>query len=66
MAWRVLPWALDTGHMSYQRSQVLGEPVPRNVSQTPSPGFGGLEGSCDHQVEDPGGGGIEVICKNSL
>lgn len=40
VAWQVLPWALDTGFRSCQRSQVLGEPILRNVNRTPSPKFG--------------------------
>lgn len=49
MTWQSLPWALDAGLMSGQRSSVPREPVLRNVSQVPSLEFGRLEGSCDHR-----------------
>lgn len=49
MTWQSLPWALDAGLMSGQRSSVPGEPVLRNVSQIPSLEFGRLEGSRDHR-----------------
>lgn len=67
MAWRVLPLALDTGLMSNQRSQVLGEPVLGNAIRILAQNLGRLEGLCGHQAEDPGRRrGMEVICRNSL
>lgn len=53
MAWRVLPLALDTGLMSNQRSQVLGEPVLGNAIRILAQNLGRLEGLCGHQAEDP-------------